>query len=647
MSTSVSTPPLIARTALFGNPAYSQTRLSPDGKKLAWLAPKDGVLNIWSADIDNIDGATPITSDTGRGIRFYSWARNNTHLLYMQDEGGDEDWHLFSVDMRSGDSLDLTPIKGVNAQLEAMSWEQPDILIAAINDRDASWHDLYTINIVTAERTLLFLNNRQFGQIYLDHALKIRLAHKSLEEGGHKILICEGETWNEFLHVPFEEEMNSKITGFDGSNEAVYMISSEGRNTAGLFRIDLSSGDKTLLGEHDQADVGQIINHPTNFTAQAYSVNYLKPEWHTLSSDIEADLDYLHRELEGEVVITSRTKDDQLWTVAQHSPRHPGTSYLYDRTREGSLTKLFDMRPQLADTAFAPMQALVIKTRDGLELPSYLTLPLESAGDDDTRPTAPVPLVLLVHGGPWARDVYGFNTHHQWLANRGYAVLSVNFRGSTGFGKEFVNAGDKEWGRKMHDDLVDAVEWAIGENITRAGQVAIMGGSYGGYATLVGLTFTPELFCCGVDIVGPSNLQTLMETIPPYWKSFFDSMAKRVGDPRTEDGRALLQERSPLHSAEKIVKPLLIGQGANDPRVKQAESDQIVTAMKAKSLPVIYALYPDEGHGFARPENRLSFNALTELFFERHLGGRAEPMGDARNGASLELVEGGEFVDEA
>jgi dipeptidyl aminopeptidase/acylaminoacyl peptidase len=321
----------------------------------------------------------------------------------------------------------------------------------------------------------------------------------------------------------------------------------------------------------------------------------------------------------------------------------PASAYLYDR-KAGTITKLFDQRPALAKAPLVPMQSLELKARDGLTLISYLSLPPGSDTNGDGVPESPVPMVLNVHGGPWGRDTYGFDNEHQWLANRGYAVLSVNYRGSTGLGKGFVNASNKEWAGKMHDDLLDAVEWAVKQRVTTSDKVAIYGGSYGGYATLVGMTFTPDAFACGVDIVGPSNLATLLASIPPYWKSFYEEFAVRVGDPRTEEGKKLLADRSPISRVDAIKKPLLIAQGANDPRVKRAESDQIVKAMKDKNLPVTYVLYPEEGHGFAQPANRTSFYAIAEGFLSQCLGGRYQPVGDDFKGAKLEVLEGQQYV---
>jgi len=317
---------------------------------------------------------------------------------------------------------------------------------------------------------------------------------------------------------------------------------------------------------------------------------------------------------------------------------------VFDR-KAGTLTKLYTGRPDLVGAPLVPMHPVEIKARDGLTLPSYLTLPANADANRDGKPDHPVPMVLVVHGGPWGRDGYGYDPYSQWLANRGYAVLQVNFRASTGFGKDFLAAGNLQWGRKMQDDLTDSVAWAVSNGITTANKVAILGGSYGGYATLAGLTFTPETYACGVDIVGPSNLFTLLGTIPPYWESFKQQFYQRMGNPTTEDGKALLKAASPLTFADRIKKPLLIGQGANDPRVNKRESDQIVEAMKAKGIPVTYVLFPDEGHGFARPANNIAFNAVAENFLQTCLGGRAEPIGDGLKGSTIQVLQGADIVN--
>jgi dipeptidyl aminopeptidase/acylaminoacyl peptidase len=413
------------------------------------------------------------------------------------------------------------------------------------------------------------------------------------------------------------------------------MLSSIGRDKAALLRVDLASGKQTVVGESDKADVSEVWLEPRTREPQAYAVEYLTTEIAPLVPAVGHDIERLKAALGPQFEVVSRTLDDTKWVVAVDDPVRVVSSYLYDRGT-GKVTKLFDQRPELTGAPLRPMKPLELRARDGLPLVAYLTLP-PGAG--------PVPMVIDVHGGPWARDSYGFNGEHQWLANRGYAVLSVNYRGSTGFGKKFINAGDHEWARNMHNDLLDAADWAIKEKIAQPDKIAIYGGSYGGYATLVGLTFTPDRFACGVDIVGPSNLFTLLNSIPPYWKSFFEDMVRRIGDPRTAEGRELLKQRSPLTFADRISKPLLIAQGANDPRVKQAEADQIVEAMKARHLPVTYVLYPDEGHGFARPQNRIAFYAVAEGFLHKCLGGRVEPVGNDFAGSSLQVKAGADYIE--
>jgi dipeptidyl aminopeptidase/acylaminoacyl peptidase len=511
-----------------------------------------------------------------------------------------------------------------------------------LNDRVLEWHDAWEVNIATGKRTLLEENSQEFGGFEYDLDLKPRLAKKSSPDGD-EFLRKSGGKWVSLLKYGRADTLTTDAVGIEGTGNSVLMVSSVDRDKSALVRVGLADGKSTVLGASEQADVSDIWIHPRTRAPQAYTVDYLKPEYTALDKSVQKDIALLTRELGDGFAVTSRTLDDSLWTVGTADPLAPASVHLYER-KSGKLTKLFDTRPALMKAPLVPMQALELKARDGLTLVSYLSLPPGSDANGDNIPDAPVPLVLNVHGGPWGRDGYGFHTEHQWLANRGYAVLSVNFRSSTGFGKSFINAGDKEWGAKMHDDLLDAVDWAVKNKITSADKVAIYGGSYGGYATLAGLAFTPDVFACGVDIVGPSNLQTLLASIPPYWKAFLEEFAVRIGDPRTEEGKKLLAERSPLTRVDAITKPLLIAQGANDPRVKQAESDQIVKAMKEKNIPVTYVLYPDEGHGFARPPNRTSFYAIAEGFLAKCLGGRYEPVGHDFKGANLQVLEGAQHV---
>ncbi len=405
----------------------------------------------------------------------------------------------------------------------------------------------------------------------------------------------------------------------------------------------MKTDEKELIAEDDKCDVGGIMAHPTENNIQAVSFTYERTNWEFFDDAVAEDFKLLKSKDDGDITVASRTLDDQQWIVAFLKDNGPVNYYHYDRPSK-KLRFLFSNRKELEGQPLQKMHSLVIKSRDGMNLVSYLTLPPGTDSDGDGRPDKPVPMILNVHGGPWGRDGWGFDSEHQLYANRGYAVLSVNFRGSTGFGKKFVNAGNREWAGKMHDDLIDAIDWAIKEKIAEQDKIAIMGGSYGGYATLVGLTFTPEKFACGVDIVGPSNIVTLLNTIPPYWAPAIEMFKSRVGDHKSDEGKKFLEERSPLSRVDQIKRPLLIAQGANDPRVKQSESDQIVKAMQEKKIPVTYVLFPDEGHGFARPENSLAFTAVTEAFVARFLGGRYEPIGEAFEGSTVTVPAGADTV---
>lgn len=645
MTTSIDAFSLIPRDHLFGNPTRAAGQISPDGQWLSWLAPRDGVLNIWMAPSGDPEAARPMSNDTERPIRDYFWAPDSRSLLYIQDKGGDENFLLYGIDVASGKETTLTPFENTRVHLVGGSDTHKDKLLIGLNNRDARFFDVHLLDLNSGALSLV-LENNAFAGFMADDALQLRLAVLPNADGGTDYFrvvdnVVEDEP---FKSTALDDALTTAPAGFTRDGKTMYWLDSDGRDTAALFAMDWETGATTLVAEDPRADIGGTLRHQQTGEVLAWSATYLKKEWTALDPGMGEAFAFLRGKLEGEFGIASRTDDDRKWIVANDPVFRPAASYLYDRDA-GTLTQLYVSRPELADAPLRPMHTLELKSRDGLTLPSYLTLPPGTDSTGDGVPDAPVPMVLLVHGGPWARDGYGFNGYHQWLANRGYAVLSVNYRGSTGFGKGFVNAANLQWGRKMHDDLIDAVEWAIEAGIAPRHRIAIMGGSYGGYATLAGLTFTPEVFACGVDIVGPSNLETLLESIPPYWEPIVAQFHTRMGNPNTPEGLAMLRERSPLYKAGEIVKPLLIAQGANDPRVKQAESDQIVAAMKAAGVPVTYLLYPDEGHGFAKPANNIAFTAVTESFLATNLGGRAEPMGATLAQSTAQIVDGAEFVE--
>ncbi len=631
---------LIPRHVLFGNPDRASVQLSPDGKQISFIAPVNGVLNVWVGPADNPSAAKAVTNDTHRGIRSYFWAYTNKHVLYIQDKGGDENWRIYSVNLATDKIIDLTPYDGVQARVQEASPDYPTEILVAINNRNPQLHDVHGVNIITGKMSLVQQNDEGFAGYLTEDDMKIHFAVKMTPDGGSEIHKVTGDnSWTVLTTIPAEDSLTTNPVGLDETGGNLYMLESRGRNTAALTLMNVKTGDSRTLAEDPKADVSGVIGHPTKNLIQAVQSTYTRRRWQILDKSIAKDIKALEKVTDGDFNITSRTLDDKTWIVAYVMDAGPVKYYRYDRASKQSKF-LFTNRPELEKIELAKMHPQVVKSRDGLNLVNYVTLPIWSDPDNDGRPDKPLPMVLFVHGGPWARDNWGYNPYHQWLSNRGYAVMSVNYRGSTGFGKDFINASNFEWAGKMHDDLLDSVAWAVKNRIADKDRVGIMGGSYGGYATLVGLTFTPDQFACGVDIVGPSSLVTLLESIPPYWAPMIEVFTKRVGDHRTEDGRKLLTERSPLSRVDAIRKPLLIGQGANDPRVKQAEADQIVSAMQKRNIPVTYVLYSDEGHGFARPENRMSFNGVTEAFLAKYLGGRAEPMSEEVTGSSIVIPAG-------
>ncbi len=643
-ATRVADTPLIPRDHLFGNPTRSGGKISPDGQWVSWMAPWEGVMNVFMAPASDHADVRRMTSAKDRPIPAYFWAPDSRSVLYIRDKEGDENFLLYQVDLAAKAERCLTPFDGARVQVLGGSETIRDKILVGINNRDPHYFDVHLLDLATGALELVFENNAWAG-FESDDSLTLRWAMRQNAAGGtdmHEI------TDGVVAEIPREvtgldDALTTGMAGYTTDGTTLYWLDSRGRDTAALYAEDTATGTRRLIAAHDKADIGGTMRDPRTGVVQAWSATYLRTEHHPIHEGIGASLAWLREQLEGDFGVQSRTDDDLRWLVWNDPLTGPVASYLYDREAE-TLTRFYVTKPELEGAPLQPMHALEIPARDGLVLPSYLTLPPQCDPEAHGIPQAPVPLVLLVHGGPWARDSFGFNRTHQWLANRGYGVLSVNFRGSTGFGKGFISAGDKQWSGRMHDDLIDAVEWAVERGIAQRDKVAIMGGSYGGYATLVGLAFTSEVFACGVDIVGPSNLETLLETIPPYWEPLVKQFHERMGDPTTEEGRQFLKNISPLYRAKDITRPLLIGQGANDPRVKQAESDQIVAAMEQHGIPVTYVLFPDEGHGFHRPENNIAFNAIAENFLAECLGGRAEPVGVVLGASTAEIRTGREYV---
>jgi dipeptidyl aminopeptidase/acylaminoacyl peptidase len=631
--------PLIERAKLFGNPEKTGGKLSPDGRWISYIAPRDGVLNVWVAPAGDPAAARPLTAEKQRPIRQIFWAPDSTQILFVNDKGGDENFRLYGVPVAGGDARDYTPFDKVRVMPIGQSTIIKDRILIGLNNRDPRWHDVHSLDLKTGKLTLV-MQNDGYGRFLADDQFNLRLASRPRADGGEDWFRVTNGAVERTPCVSYglDDAANTYPLGFTSDGATLYWVDSRDGDTSAIKAQD-AAGKMTLIAQDPHVDLEGGLFNPKTGVIEAYRQEYLKGEYVPVGDAVTADLAFLKAQNKGEFTVTSRTDADDKWLVAFDAVSAPASTWVYDR-KARTLKQLYVSRPALVGAPLVPMHPAVIKSRDGLDLVSYLSLPREADANGDGKADKPVPMVLFVHGGPWGRDVYGYNSYHQWMANRGYAVLSVNFRASTGFGKKFLTAGNMEWGRKMHDDLLDAVDWAVAQGVTTRDKVAIMGGSYGGYATLAGLAFTPDTFACGVDIVGPSNLNTLLGSIPAYWEAGKQQMYRRMGNPTTPEGQAILKERSPLFAADKIRKPLLIGQGANDPRVNVRESDQIVDAMKAKNIPVTYVVFPDEGHGFARPVNNIAFNAVTENFLAPCLGGRAEPIGDALAASTADVREG-------
>jgi dipeptidyl aminopeptidase/acylaminoacyl peptidase len=629
---------LLPRRLIFRDPERSIVRISPDGARIAFRAPIDGVLNLWVTPIDRIDEARPVTGVTDRNLGpWIVWMYDNRHVVFFRETAGEENWRAWRVDLQTGDVRPLTPGSGATCRIQQSSRHFPSELLIAHNARDKRYFDVYRVNVATGDSALVQLNEGFAGH-FTDQQFRVRFAVRHTEDGDVEYLQpgAAGE-WLLFSRIGAEDAMATRPIEFSADGRELYWFESRGRNTAAVAAHDLESGAMRVLAEDRRADFNQLLLDPITERPIAAARSFERVAWQVLDPSYRDDFDTLARLSRGDLTVTSMSQDRRRWIVAYFYDDAPLEYFHYDRAQRQA-RRLFSSTAAWEGLPLAPMAPVSVRARDGLELICYLSRPR------DAQPAEPLPMVLLVHGGPWSRDGWGLYPDHQWLANRGYAVLSVNYRGSTGFGKAFVNAANLEWAGKMHDDLIDAVDWAIAREIADPSRVAIMGTSYGGYSALVGLTFTPEKFACAVDLVGISNLVTFLNTIPEYWITWKSLWKVRTGDYTTEPGLRFLEERSPLNRADRIVRPLLIGQGANDVRVKASESEQIVAAMQRHGIPVTYVYYRDEGHGLGRPENRRSFAAVAEAFLAAHLGGRCEPVGADFENSTIEFKVGRELI---
>jgi dipeptidyl aminopeptidase/acylaminoacyl peptidase len=623
---SAQAPALIDREIFFGNPEYAGAQISPDGKFISFVKPYKDTMNIWVKGVaEPFAAARPMTADTKRPVTSYFWSRDGKYLLFVQDKGGDENFNVYAVDpsAKPAEGSDvpvarnITEATNIRALIQSVPRSDPDAIYVGLNDRDPAWHDLYKIKISTGERTLISQNKDRYQITVFDNADKMRLAVRAAVNGSTEFLRLNADGSTTVIYSCGVLEQCSPVR-FHKNNKQVYIRTNAGDiDLIELQLLDLETG-KTAKVESDpdkRVDLGSVSfsDVTQEMIATAYDDDRTRIYWKNKA--YENDYNFIKKKLgDREISFNSATADETKFIVATYSDVDPGTVWLFDRKTK-NLSTLYQVREKLDRKALAPMKPIRYRSSDGLEIPAYLTLP---KGVEAMN----LPMVVLPHGGPWARDAWGYSGYVQFLANRGYAVLQPNFRSSTGYGKKFLNAGNKQWGDLMQDDITWGVKHLTGQGIVDPKRVAIMGGSYGGYATLAGVTFTPDLYAAAVAIVAPSNLKTLLESIPPYWEAGRIIFHTRMGDPNTSEGLKELMRQSPLTHADKITTPLMVVQGANDPRVKQRESDQIVIALRDRKYPVEYILAPDEGHGFARPVNNMAMLAAAEKFLAKHIGGR-------------------------
>ncbi|MEM6398137.1 MAG: alpha/beta fold hydrolase [Bacteroidota bacterium] len=633
-------PDLIDREVFFGDPEITGAQLSPDGKYISFIKPHLETRNVWVKERSApFEDAKPVTANTDRPIAGYFWSQDGQYILFVKDQGGDENYNIYAVDPQgkvpSGETVpearNLTDREGVRALIFAVPEKDPDLMYVGINDRDPAWHDLYSLKISTGELTLVRENTNRFTGWIFDNNDELRLATRSADNGDTEVLRVDDDGFTKIYSCDVLE--TCAPIRFHKDNERFYMQSNKGadQDLIALFLMDPQTENVEMV-ESDpkkRVDFGNAFfsDVTDELVGTSYTGDRRRRYWR--NKDFERAYNFLQREFKGKTIgFGSSTKDENFWLISAYSDTDPGATYLFDR-KNMKVDFQYRGRPNMPIDDLAPMQSVTYKSSDGMEIPAYLTLPKGVEAKN-------LPTVIFPHGGPWARDYWGYNSYHQFLANRGYAVLSPNFRGSTGYGKAFLDAGNGEWGQLMQDDLTEGANYLIKEGIADPDRIGIMGGSYGGYATLAGVTFTPDVYAMGISIVGPSSLETLLNSIPAYWEPIKKLFYIRMADPNTEEGQAQMKRQSPLFHADKIKTPLMVVQGANDPRVKQAESDQIVVAMRELGLPVEYLVAVDEGHGFAKPVNNMAFLAAAEEFMAEHLGGRYQKERNEEIAAKLE-----------
>jgi len=632
--------PLIDRDLIFGNPEIAAAQISPDGRYIAFLKPWKDTRNVYVKAIgEPFSDARLLTTEAKRPIPAFFWTRDSRYILYVKDTDGDENYNVYAVDPAAKPaagadapaSRDLTGLKGVRVMIYEVPKSAPDVVYVGLNDRDKAWHDLYRLNISTGTKELMRKNTERITGWLFDLKGQLRMATRSAENGDTEILRVDAEGFTKVYSCTVFE--SCAPLQFQPGNQRIYMETNKGTDLISLVLMDPQSGNTEMVESDPLGKVdfgGAVFSEKTDELVETWYTADRVKEYYKDKAFGE-DVHFIEKKFPGhEVKVFSRTKDEELWLVTVVSDTEPGETLLFDR-KARTLTPQYKIREKLPRADLAQMKSVTYKSSDGLEIPAYLTLP-------KGVPAKNLPALIIPHGGPWGRDNWGYNTLAQFFANRGYAVLMPNFRGSTGYGRKFLDAGNLQWGRKMQDDVTWGVKYLEAEGIADPKRVGILGGSYGGYATLAGVTFTPDLYAAAVDIVGPSNLITLLDSIPPYWESIRKLFYVRMGDPNTPEGKAQLIDQSPLTYADKIKTPLLVAQGANDPRVNRREAEQIVIALRDRGFPVEYILAPDEGHGFARPVNNLALFMASEKFLSLHLGGRYQEGGSTEEVARLKEI---------